>query len=84
MDDPIFSPDEMTYDYSDGDTFCTLCGNPDAFYDEEHEEYICVRCLKRTTERWKEAIAQHEAVFADEIEREIDRYERRQYLREIG
>ena len=88
-DDPILSADEMVYDYSDADTFCTICGNPDSFYDEEREEYICARCLKRHNDMWKEAIARHEARFADEIERdeierEIDRYERRQFLREIS
>ena len=82
MDDPIFSADEMRYDYSDADdTYCVMCGNPESFFDEQREEYICARCLKRHEDGWKQVQARREAEFADVIERDIDRYERQRRLR---
>jgi hypothetical protein len=81
-DDPIFSADEMRYDYSDSDTACVLCGCFDTFYDEQREEYICVRCLKRHNAAWMAAQAQREAEFAESIERDIDRYERQRDYRD--
>jgi len=80
-DDPIFSADEMTYDYSDSDIECVNCGNPNPFWDERREEYICAACLKREDQRHMRDIAAREAEMADSIERDIERYERQRKLR---
>jgi len=72
-DDPIFAKDEMTYDYSDADTFCIMCGNPDAFFDEQREEYICARCLKRHNERHVDMQAEREAAYAESQLRGVER-----------
>ena len=74
-DDPIFSPDELQYfPPDDFDVSCTMCGNPEAHYDEEREEYICDACVKRTEEAWKHAYAKSEQAIADAFNRAVDEH----------
>src|SRR5215475_11603654 len=78
-DDPIFGDDELRYesalsDADDSQIMCCICGNLEAKYDEQREEYICDACLHRYDNAWKDAEARREQAIADAFNAAVEEH----------